>query len=429
VEDALQAYVGAFVDELARCGVREVCVCPGSRSTPLALMLRRHPAIRVWMHLDERSAAFFALGMARALRSPVAVVATSGTATVNLAPAVVEASYGRVPLLVLTADRPPELRDVGALQTIDQVRLYGTHVRWFQEMLIPETGEGAVRHARASAARAVATAAGGAAGPVHLNFPFREPLIPAASTFAGSTPARPAVSVVRTPRRAGAPVLEPLAHDLRNLPRGLVVCGPLDDPGFPLAAVRLAGALGYPVLADALSQVRCGPHAGRHVLAGYDVFLRDPAVVEDLAPEVVLRFGATPVSKPLQQYLGRAAGARQIVVDGGEGWVDPSLTATEVIHADPRLFCEDLTAVLPPAPEGRTLDGAAWLERWLRLEARARAVLAEQVLAEPGLTEPRVFLELAELLPEGAALFAGNSMPVRDLDTFFPAGSRPVRRR
>ncbi|HEY8489662.1 MAG TPA: 2-succinyl-5-enolpyruvyl-6-hydroxy-3-cyclohexene-1-carboxylic-acid synthase, partial [Dehalococcoidia bacterium] len=399
----------------------------GSRSTPLALLFRRHPAVRVWTHLDERSAGFFALGMAKARREPVAVVVTSGTAAANLTPAVVEAYHGGVPLLVLTADRPPEARDVGALQTIDQVRLYGSHAKWFQEMLLPEEGPEAVRHARVAAARAAATARADRPGPVHLNFPFREPLIPAPGLPTGPVPEdaadRPAVAVSRAPRRAGPDVVDRLARDVQPLRRGLVVCGPLDRPGFPEAAARLAGRLGWPLLADALSQARCGPHVGPAVVTAYDAFLRDPALAERLAPEAVLRFGAAPVSKPLLQYLQRHAGARQVVVDGGEGWTDPALTATDVVHADPHSFCEDLLAALP----GDAPADGAWSERWARLDAGARRALAAGLRSEEGLTEPRAFLELADLLPDGATVFAGNSMPVRDLDTFFPPRERPVR--
>ncbi|MFQ6019847.1 MAG: 2-succinyl-5-enolpyruvyl-6-hydroxy-3-cyclohexene-1-carboxylic-acid synthase, partial [Dehalococcoidia bacterium] len=177
-DNALRQFVGAFVEELARSGVSQACLCPGSRSSPLLLLLRKHPAIRVWAHLDERSAAYFALGMAKARREPVAVVSTSGTAAVNFAPAVVEAYYARVPLLVLTADRPHELRDVGAPQTIDQLRLYGSHVKWFVEVPLPEASDEAIRYARTLACRAAASARSDRAGPVHLNFPFREPLIP-----------------------------------------------------------------------------------------------------------------------------------------------------------------------------------------------------------------------------------------------------------
>jgi len=162
--EALQLFVGAFVDELARSGVANACICPGSRSTPLALLLRRHPAIKVWTHLDERSAAFFALGIAKAIREPVAVVSTSGTAAVNFAPAVVEAFYARVPLLLLTADRPPELQGVGANQTIDQTRLYGPHAKWFVEMMLPEASAEAIRYARTIACRAADRARSGQPG-------------------------------------------------------------------------------------------------------------------------------------------------------------------------------------------------------------------------------------------------------------------------
>ena len=168
----------AFVDELARAGVREVCVCPGSRSTPLAIALAQHPGIKLWMHLDERSASFFALGMAKYRRRPVGLLCTSGSAAANFMPAIVEAHYSCVPLLVMTADRPHELRDTGAPQTIDQLRLYGAHAKWFVEMALPDASPQALRYARTIAARAAAQAAAVPAGPVHLNFPFREPFIP-----------------------------------------------------------------------------------------------------------------------------------------------------------------------------------------------------------------------------------------------------------
>ncbi|MBI4571084.1 MAG: 2-succinyl-5-enolpyruvyl-6-hydroxy-3-cyclohexene-1-carboxylic-acid synthase [Chloroflexi bacterium] len=426
----LHAFVGAFVDELARSGVVHACVCPGSRSTPLALLLRKHPGVKVWMHLDERSAAFFALGMAKAQRQPVAVLSTSGTAAVNFAPAVVEAYHARVPLLVLTADRPPELRDVGANQTIDQVRLYGSHVKWSVEVPLPEASKEAIRYARVLACRAAATARDGQPGPVHLNFPFREPLVPTGEEGepAGAREKRlPYVSISEAPRRPAPAELAPLAAELRSRPRGVIVCGPQDDPAFPTAAVRLGEALGYPVLADPLSQVRCGPHHRRLVIDSYDAFLRDAELAEELAPDVVLRFGATPTSKALLQYLERHARSRQILVDGGDGWSDPDLVASDLLRADARSLCEALLAALPsPARSDGVTGRSGWVERWVRTGQGTRAALQER-LAEPGLSEPRVFSELAELLPDGATLFAGNSMPVRDLDAFFPGGGRRVR--
>ncbi len=428
--EALSRFVGAFVDELARSGVRHVCLCPGSRSTPLALLLRRHPGFRVWTHLDERSAAFFALGMAKALRQPVAVVSTSGTAAVNFAPAVVEAYYGRVPLLVLTADRPPELRDVGANQTIEQVRLYGPHVKWFVEMPLPEACEEAVRYARTVACRAVATARGDVPGPVHVNLPFREPLIPAGEEPPPGGDAdgnAPYVSVWQAPRRPEPTELADLAAELRAVHHGLIVCGPQDDPEFPPAVVRLAEELGYPILADPLSQVRCGPHHSPLIIDGYDVLLRDEETAETLTPEVALRFGGTPTSKPLLLYLERHEKARQVLVDAS-GWNDPALMARGIVFADPASFCRALPAALPPS-SGQGESGAAeeWARRWQGVDRRARDAVAARLRSEPGLSEPGVFAELAEALPPGATLFAGNSMPVRDLDAFFPGDSRPLR--
>src|SRR5262245_7709754 len=177
-QKALSFSVGALVDELARSGVAHFCVCPGSRSTPLALTIARHPAVKLWMHLDERSAAFFGLGLAKTLREPVALVCTSGTAAANFLPAVVEAFRARIPLVVLTADRPHELRNVGAPQTIDQINLFGSHVKWFVDLAEPDASPELIRYARTVAGRAAATARRGPAGPVHINCPYREPLLP-----------------------------------------------------------------------------------------------------------------------------------------------------------------------------------------------------------------------------------------------------------
>ena len=310
------ALAGAFVDELTRVGVRHACVCPGSRSTPLAIKLACHPALRVWVHVDERSAGFFALGMARELGEPVALLCSSGTAAANFLPAVVEAYHARVPLVVLTADRPPEVRDFGAAQTIDQVRLYGGHVKWFVDMPVPEVSDELLRHVRAIAGRAVATARAGPAGPVHLNFPFREPLLPITDPGEDVTALDPIASdgrpdnlpYVTASRAARAPapdVVAALAADLAATPRGLIVCGPQNDPALAGAVAGLAAAVGYPVLADPLSQVRCGWHDRALIVDSYDAFLRDETTCRELAPDVVLRFGAPPTSKPLLQYLQR----------------------------------------------------------------------------------------------------------------------------
>jgi len=423
--EALRDFVGAFARELHRCGVRHVCLCPGSRSTPLALVLREQPGLRLWVHLDERSAAFFALGMARALRQPVAVVTTSGTAAVNLAPAVAEARYGRVPLLALTADRPPEMREVGANQTIDQARLYGSHAKWTVEMPVPDGSPHLPRYARAVARRAVATARVAPAGPVHVNFPFREPLLPAEGPPAGlgmESDLPPGATVWTVPRRPEASDLRPLAETLARARRGLIVCGPQEDPDLPAEVVALATALGFPVLADPLSQVRCGPHYSRLVIDSYDAFLRDEEIADALAPDVVLRLGGTPTSRPLLHYLQRHGAALQVLVDDG-GWNDPALVAQAVVWGEPRAVCQALRRALPE----RAGPDIEWASRWQAVARAARAALDEALSAQPVLSEPGAVRALADALPAGADLFLGNSMPVRDADAFFPGDLRPLR--
>lgn len=426
----------AVVEELARAGLTHACVCPGSRSAPLAFALAANPAIRVWMHVDERSASFFALGLARALRAPVALLSSSGTAAANFLPAIVEARLARVPLVVLTADRPPELRDLGAPQTIDQLRLYGDHVKLFVEMPTPELTDGLLRFARLAAARAVATAASGPAGPVHLNFPYREPLVPAPDEVAPALPLDAVVAVGRADREPysrvshGSRRLEPpavarLAEELAAVSRGLIVCGPQDDPAFASSVTGLATALGFPLLADPLSQVRTGSHDLTLVVDNYDAFLRHTAICRALAPDLILRFGALPTSKPLQQFLQRYAERRQILIDGDAGWRDPLAIASALIHAEPSLLSRDVGAALPAARDA--LRSRQWAHTWLRVAGSTRVALRRELGASEEPFEGRVFAELANLLPAGATLFAGNSMPVRDLDTFFPSGARAIR--
>jgi 2-succinyl-5-enolpyruvyl-6-hydroxy-3-cyclohexene-1-carboxylate synthase len=414
-------YVGAFADELVRSGVTDVVICPGSRSTPLAIVLRQQPGLRTWMHLDERSAAFFALGLSRGSRRPAAVVGTSGTAVVNFGPAVVEAYLGGVPLLVLTSDRPAELRGIGSTQTIDQTRLYGPHVKWCEEMLLPESTGTAARYVRAIADRAIATALASPIGPVHLNFPFREPLLPAPPEATKQAP--PTVRIEPGIRRPDPAYVTQLADELRGARRGavrgLIVAGGQDAPGFGVAVRRLSRELGFPLIADALSQARCGPELGGLVIDNFDAFLREPAVVSELQPEIILRFGATPVSKPLGQYLERYAGVRQVVVAGDGLWTDPQQSASEFVYADATAFCEDLTARFTWREES-----GPWINRWIQLNHVAATVTADELDGEMEMSEAGVFRRLSKLLAERAIVFAGNSMPVRDLDSFFPASSR-----
>jgi 2-succinyl-5-enolpyruvyl-6-hydroxy-3-cyclohexene-1-carboxylate synthase len=296
----------SFADELARTGIRDVILAPGSRSTPLVLAFARDGRFRIRVHLDERSAAFFALGVGKAGGAPAVMLTTSGTAAANVFPAVVEAGESEVPLLVLTADRPPRLRGADANQTVDQLRLYGRHARAFFDAPSPELGGPELRHLRTLACRAVAASLGPPAGPVHVNFPFDKPLEPVEppESFAREHPlalgGRPdgAPFVEVTAGRRSAPEKELAAvAELLATERGVIVAGPCPEPARLGPAVwDLAAGTGFPVLADPLSGARYGAARGAHVVAAYDLFLRDRAVMDRLAPSLVLRVGASPTS-------------------------------------------------------------------------------------------------------------------------------------
>src|SRR5579864_1824057 len=433
------AYAGAFVDELQRAGVRNVVICPGSRSTPLAITFAAQSAIRTWMHVDERSAAYFGLGMAKQLHQPVALLCTSGTAAANFLPAVVEAKLTHVPLLVLTADRPHELRDNGAPQSIDQNRLYGTYVKWFVEVALPEATNTALRYIRTIAVRAAASVQANPAGPVHLNFPFREPLTPEPIPGQSLPPVAQRDLVAWQGRPDNAPFVEvreapldvPAATTMgylmdmvRGARRGLIIVGPNDDLALVEPIVRLARRLGYPILADPLSQLRCGDHDRVMVLSSYDAFLRIDSFIESAQPELILRFGAMPTSKPLLLYLKRYASCPLVIIDGHGGWEEPTQFASELFHANPAALCQ---ALLDQSEEIQPSVSQAWLTMWQDADKLTQQTLQHAVQDFNELFEGRVFTELAGLLPDGTTLYTGNSMPVRDLDTFFWSSERRIR--
>ncbi len=423
-----ERFVGAFMDELGRAGVEHVCVCPGSRSTPLTVAAQRTPGLRVFSHLDERSASFFALGAARTTHRPVALVCTSGTAAANFLPAVIEAHYARVPLLVLTADRPPELRDFGAGQTVDQIHLYGRAVRRFVEVGTPGDSAMLLRHARVLAARAVGDAMGRPPGPVHLNFPFREPLEPArvgvrAPAETGDVLADQGRGErAFAPQHVGAAVPDAgLLSELSELacvhPRGLIACGAMPaDPDFASAVMALSAAAGWPILADPLSNLRSGRHLespGR-VVATADSCLRSEAFAAGHRPDLVLRIGGPPVSKVQRLWLEAAPPAELWLVDDGVGWDDPSHLVSRMLRVSPVALCAGLAEALEARPS-RGSD--AWMEGWARADRAAAAALHDAMQAEARLFEPRATATLAGLLGADGLLHVSNSMPIRDLDS------------
>jgi 2-succinyl-5-enolpyruvyl-6-hydroxy-3-cyclohexene-1-carboxylate synthase len=403
----------ALCDELARCGLQHACTSPGSRCTPIVLSLVRERRIRCWSHIDERCAGFFALGAAKASGRPVAITCTSGTAAANLAPAVIEAFQARVPLIVLTADRPPELRDVGAGQTIDQLKLYGDAVKWFVEVGVYEATEPRLRWIRALACRSYWTAVQGRPGPVHLNLPLREPLVldePLAADSTGRPDGRPWVrKIPATP--------SPPAGQSQLPPHGVVVAG-RDERGGGLgsAVARFTERAGYPLLADPLSGARHGPTA----IARYDLLLRDRGLVAALRPALVLRVGDLPTSKPLRAWLATLADTEQIAFDPESAWQDPSAALTVSRSDDPVLALEALQAIAPSSPVDPD-----WLAAWRSADLAAGEAIARALGDE--LSEPLVAAKLGEWLPAQATLFVASSMPIRDVELFFPADERTPR--
>jgi 2-succinyl-5-enolpyruvyl-6-hydroxy-3-cyclohexene-1-carboxylate synthase len=422
---ATDTYLGlrAFVDELARCGLLEACTSPGSRSTPLVLSLAREPRIRATSHLDERCGAFFGLGLAKASGRPVALACTSGTAAANYAPAVIEAHEARVPLLVLTADRPPELRDLGAGQTIDQVKLYGTAAKWYLEVDDQPATPARMRWMRQLACRAFWTALAGRPGPVHLNFSLREPLVldeplpveePGGGGRAGG---RPWIAHPWVPAEAGPRTVDALVSELASRPRAVLVAGRAErDPQLGPSLAAFAQRAAIPLLAEPLSGARRGPAA----IAHYDAILRDEAFGAEQAPDLVLRVGDLPTSKPLRQWLHGLDSALQVAFDPEGAWQDPAGAVATILSADPRATLAAVSERLAPRRD------RGWLETWQRADRAASGAIAA-TLGPAGLTEPRVAAELGVRLPGDATLVVGSSMPVRDVETFFPSRDAPPR--
>lgn len=421
--EILTRYTANFVDELIKNGVKDVVISPGSRSTPLALAFSEHPHAKEWVLIDERSAAFFALGAAKQMKKPVVLVCTSGTAAANYYPAIVEAHYSRVPLIVLTADRPHELRDVGAPQAIEQINLYGNYIKWFQEMAIPEASLEMLGYVRNKAARAVYMAGEGNPGPVHMNIPFREPLMLDFSLediwehpdFQGKIYSDPLDG-----RKTLSPVqVESFLNRLAGKEKGLIVCGPQpDNIAFPQAVAALAEKWHLPILADPLSQVRTGTHSKTNIIETYDAALKNEVIRKRYKPDFIIRFGAMPVSKPYLFFIKENKDVPQFIVEKHSGYREPAGNVTDIIFADPVAFCETLVETEHIAFSEK------WLSEWQGMNEVARKHLSNGM--EESITEGEAIRALGKAAPDQHTVYVGNSMAIRDMDTFFLVNEKEI---
>lgn len=429
--NANTALASTFAEELARSGLRLAVISPGSRSTPLAVALWRQPEIEVVVIVDERSAGFFALGAAQASGEPVALLCTSGTALVNYHPAVVEADESGVPLVVLSADRPPELRGIGAGQTIDQIKSFGASVRWFCEVGTHEADDSGLLHYRSVACKAM-TKAGGEVrpGPVHLNLPWREPLapVPVEGAVTATDPLalqgrdkRPLTAVTKIDLEPSVFLLDEMAGHIGDAISGVIIAGRQLDPELREPLAHLARVSGFPILADPTSQLRCGPHDRSHVVAAYDLLLREEHFARPVVPELVLRFGEMPTSKPLRAWLA-ASGADEIVVDPYGGWNEPTNRAAAILRADPS-ECASGWAARLEGLEGRERPLP---DRWLDAEKAAQAALDEALGASGEITEPALHRALGTAHQDGDLVYTSSSMPIRDQETFVAASATDV---
>jgi 2-succinyl-5-enolpyruvyl-6-hydroxy-3-cyclohexene-1-carboxylate synthase len=410
----------ALVQELVRSGVGHVVVCPGSRSAPLALACTEAaPKLRTWSVVDERTAGFFALGLALESGRPAAVVVTSGTAGAHLLPAVMEGWASHVPLVLLTANRPWELHGFGAPQTAPQEGLFGKFTRDAVALPPPEASSTSMVHLRAVVARLVALSHSAPCGPVHLDVPFREPLapdesgqVPGLDRLALEGRGGPMLSAPAPVRRPPEAILSEIRHRLAATEKGVVVVGPRAPSEGLAGAVRaLATSYGFPVLADAASNVRWAP--GHATVAHADLLLRNLNFAEAMRPEWVLRMGGGLTSKRLGQWLDESA-AETVLLTEDDTLIDPAHRAALVLRGELRETCTALTA--PTAPRR-----SAWADAFLEADARVDAALAVAFASQAALTEPQLAHALVSALPEGARLVVASSMPIRDVDSFGPS--------
>ncbi len=424
----------AFVKELASIGVKYACISPGSRNTPLTLAFAKNNKIKSYLHIDERSCAFFALGLAKAENTPVALVVTSGTATAELYPAIIEAYQQRVPLIVCTADRPPELLDCGANQTINQNNLYKNHIRWFFDTGLPEPIPRRIKHIKTVARRAVYESCMRSKGPVHINFPFRKPFEPESYTDEVGEDLIELSSKMLVNKEelfkeeeknlTGEKWFKEIYNHIKESRRGLIIAGPENyNPLFHQQCQRLAEKLGYPVLADGASQLRFGEISKNNIISNFEGFLRSDKFADKYKPDLILQFGRTVTSKALDIYLEKCTTNRFMINEFGD-WFDPSNKAAAAFACKPVLFCSKMIETIET--DNFESKSNEWLETFLKADEISGEVKKKVIDNASFAAESRVTVEVLKAIPSGSQIMISNSMPIRDFDYFAQKSDKKI---
>jgi len=410
-----------FIDQLISLGVTHACISPGSRSTPLTYALSENRRIKSFIHFDERSSAFFALGLAKATEEPVIVITTSGTAVAELYPAIIEAYMQRVPLIVCTADRPPELIGTGANQTINQRNIFKNHIRWFKDLGLPLLSKSGLQYFQKVAIKAFQKSLIDDKGPVHLNFPFRKPLEPSVFTDEVSKEIfslKPQKVIQNKTNEVSvrSRAISKLVDELESQKRGLIIVGPMDYNQNSIVQIKkLSALLKYPILADGLSQLRFGvTEKDKNVLCNSNFFLQVKSFIDENDPEIILQFGRTPTSSALEKFLTETKANRYLINQYGDKF-DPSRNAKKIFSIDPKVFCEGIVSRLKSKKFNR--GKSAWQNKFVKAEGTCEKIKLKY-LDKPALNEPSIILETINTIPSGSHIFIGNSLPVRDLDHF-----------
>ena len=417
-----------FIDQLAALGVKYACISPGSRSTPLTYVISKNRKIKSYIHFDERSSAFFGLGLAKAARLPVLIVTTSGTAVAELFPAIIEGYQQRVPLIICTADRPPELIGTGANQTINQHNIFKNHIRWFRDLGLPSISETGLYHLQKLAIKAFTISSSEDTGPVHLNFPFRKPL----EHFSYTDEINKRMFQLK-PQRVfkerivnsmfSTKIASKFASELINLERGIILVGPMDYGREAIKNIKqLSYKLKYPIVADGLSQMRFGKsNKEKNILSNFNSIVKSENFIQNHDPDIIIQFGRTPTSSAVENFLENTTAKRYLINSFGDNF--DSTRNAEVIYAiSPVKFCNSLLTQIPN--EGFKRHSTDWLKDFLKAEEISQKIKLKVIDRSRYLSEPSIITEVIKCLPHGTNIFIGNSLPVRDLDDFLSNNSK-----